>query len=77
MTRDDDYLRTLLMEAEADDASMIYATEVLNPDPDDLKRRIHANLLTDAGFLQRVSASRYRLTNAGHDYPEAIRNEGV
>lgn len=77
MVRDDDYIRALLMEAEACDAPHIMAVAALAPDPDDLKRRVHAEWLCDAGFFAPVGKHTFRITNQGHDYLAAIRDEGV
>ena len=76
MTRDDDYIRTLLFEAEASDKPSIIAFLSTAPDPEELKRHVHVEWLCDAGLLAPVGKHTYRITSQGHDYLAAIRNEG-
>lgn len=77
MKRDDDFIRELLFEAEASDQPYLVAVFVMNPSEADLKRHMHAVWLTDAGFFQEVNKGVFRITNQGHDYLAAIRDEGV
>ena len=77
MTRDDDFIRALLFEAEESDGPYLMAVMVLNPDPEELKRHVHAELLCDAGLFQAVNEGVYRITNQGHDYAQVIRNDDV
>ena len=42
-----------------------------------MKLRYHARLFVDAGFLANERSHQFRLTNAGHDYLNAIRDEGI
>ena len=73
MTRDDDYLRDLLIKFEAQEDWKIYIHET----HDDGKRMYHALLLCDAGFMERMTDACYRMTNDGHDYLVAIKNNDV
>jgi len=75
--RDADYLRELLLEFERQDDWLIVDFHTLSPAPELRKRGHHIELLCDAGFMVQVSDSGYRLTNQGHDYLQAIRDEGI
>jgi len=77
MKRDDDYIRDLLFEAEASDQPYLLAVLVMSPSEADLKRYMHAVWLSDAGFFQEVNKGVFRITNQGHDYLAAIRDDGV
>lgn len=77
MKRDDDFIRELLFEAEDSDQPYLVAVLVMNPSEADLKRHMHAVWLSDAGYFQEVNKGIFRITNQGHDYLAAIRNEGV
>lgn len=77
MKRDDDYIRDLLFEAEASDQPYLLAVLVMSPSEADLKRHMHAVWLSDAGFFQEVNKGVFRITNQGHDYLAAIRDDGV
>lgn len=77
MKRDDDYIRELLFEIEASDEPYLIADLTLNPDPEDLKRCMHAKWLTDAGLFVEENDGVFRITNQGHDYLAAIRDDGV
>jgi hypothetical protein len=76
MTRDD-YIRALLLEAEASDQMFIIVASHLAPNDEEKKRLVHTQWLCDAGFFAQVGKQTYRITNQGHDYLAAIRNEGV
>jgi hypothetical protein len=77
MKRDDDFIRQFLLEAEESKFPYLMAPLVLSPAPDDLKRHQHAELLVDAGMFQPVNKGVYRMTNNGHDYLNAIRDDTV
>lgn len=77
MKRDDDYIRDLLFEAEASEQPYLLAVLVMSPSEADLKRHMHAVWLSDAGFFQEVNKGVFRITNQGHDYLAAIRDDGV
>ena len=77
MRRDDEYIRQLLLEAEA--SSDLYEMALISSSssPDDVKRHQHFELMVDAGLCQSVNNGVYRMTNQGHDYLNAIRDDGV
>lgn len=77
MKRDNDYIREFLLETEQDNRHIILAVLTLSSDEAAEKRYYHAELLCDAGLFVRTSSGVYRMTNQGHDYLEAIRNEGI
>jgi hypothetical protein len=47
------------------------------PSEADLKRHTHAKLLADVHFFEEVNPGVFRLTNQGHDYLAAIRDENI
>lgn len=75
MKRDNEMLRSLLIGYERQDDWMIHVETCLGMTPDELKREHHTHLLCDAGFLAEVGEDTYRITNQGHDFLEAIRND--
>ena len=74
MRRDNDYLRSLLFRVEDDPAHIVVFARTLDADA---KEMHHVDLLCDAGLLLEVGNSTYRMTNNGHDYLEAIRDDTV
>lgn len=77
MKRDDDFIRELLFEIEASDDPYLIADLVLSPSTEDLKRHMHAKWLSDAGLLLEENDGVFRITNQGHDYLAAIRDDGI
>lgn len=77
MTRDDEYIRELLFEIEAQEYPYVMVSKTISPAPETVKRNYHIELLCDAGLMTFVSGSAYRLSNQGHDYIEAIRNDTI
>lgn len=77
MKRDDEYLRQILLELEASEETEVYVAEFIGGSLEDRRRNYHIRLAADAGFLKEQYEDGYRLTNAGHDYLDAIRDEGV
>lgn len=77
MKRDDDFIRKLLFEAEEAGSPYLLARLTLNPSEEEQKRHMHAVWLSDAGLFQEVKDGIFRITNQGHDYLAAIRDEGV
>lgn len=72
MKRDDDLIRELLFEAESSDDPLFGPF-----DDEDETGYAHAILLCDAGFFHEVHSGIFRLTNQGHDYLAAIRDDGI
>ena len=81
MRRDDDFIRELLLEAEGSNDPWIDAEVTIGTEGEwtNEKRHYHAQLLTDAGFFAVLprQPGLFRLTNQGHDYLAAIRDDGI
>ena len=77
MKRDDDYLRELLFEFEAQPDWLVVIRNAIGMSPEDRKRQYHVLLASDAGLMTPVKQSTYRLTAAGHDFLDAIRDDGI
>lgn len=77
MKRDDEYIRALLFEFEAQQDWLVILREYIGMPAEERKRQYHVLLLCDAGLAKEVGKSSYRLTAAGHDFLDAIRSEGI
>ncbi|UWR40656.1 DUF2513 domain-containing protein [Phaeobacter inhibens] len=77
MKRNDDLLRELLFEFEADTGGLLHFRKFLSMPQEKIERNYHVSLLSDAGLVTQVSETGFRLTNMGHDYIEAIRSDTV
>jgi len=77
MKRDDDFIRGLVLEAEASEDIYLFAVMTKSSDPEYLKRHFHAELLCDAGFFEAVNDGVYRMTNQGHDYAQVIQSNEI
>lgn len=77
MKRDNDYIRDMLFEAEADESHLFLAVLTMGADQKATKKHYHAELLCDAGLLVSSNKGVYRMTSQGHDYLDAIRDEGI
>jgi len=77
MKRDNDFIRQLLLEFEESDKRVIVLSFHLNMTPEEQKKLYHAELLCDAGLLLQLDESVFRMTNHGHDYLDAIRNDTI
>lgn len=81
MTRDDDYFRELLLEAEASNEPYIEADILCGLNEDAMRaaerRHMHAVWLCDAGLFKHHGDGAFRITNQGHDYLAAIRSDTV
>ena len=79
MKRDPDYLRRLVLQAEADESGMFSIHRYLGMGTEQLKAVHHWELLIDMGFVAPCAPGKpntlYRLTNAGHDFAEACRDD--
>lgn len=76
MVRDDDYLRQLMQEFEAEEEWRHFTTiGDLSPSPSENKRNYHVLLLVDAGFMASIPGDGppYRITNTGHDFLSLTR----
>lgn len=76
--RDDDLLRKLLLEIEAQQDAVYVLALHLSSSPEERRAYYHLKLLADAGFLDETgsgSGGVFRITNAGHDFLASIRDE--
>lgn len=76
MKRDNDLLRALLLEIEASEDWHFPDPGAIGDDDEFGRRSYHCELLGDAGYLCSVGVT-WRLTNSGHDFLEAMRDEGI
>lgn len=76
--RDDDLVRRLLLDIEASSEPIHLFALHMNMTADERTTYYHLKLLADAGFLEETGArgGTFRITNAGHDFLAAIRDEG-
>ncbi len=78
MKRDNDLIREMLLEFEADhDWLLLVPGGVSGESDEDRKRRYHMFLLADDGMLLEVGNDAMRLTSRGHDFIEAIRSDSI
>ena len=77
MNRDNDLLREMLFKFEAQEDWIILMPMTPGMGEEERRQAGHIDLLCDAGLVAPVNEGTYRLTNDGHDYLEAIRDEGV
>lgn len=77
--RDDDLIRSLLLEMEASDEWLRDCPLTLGIGDDDEKEYYHLQLLRDQGFVEAVgrSADTYRMTAQGYDFLDAVRDDGI
>lgn len=78
MKKDDDYIRKLLFEYEADDEWLLFVPgETFGSGNGERRERYHVLLMMDEGLLTLVGDGTMRITSAGHSYSAAIRDDGV
>lgn len=78
MKRNDDLIRSLLIEYEANDDWLILAEgDTKSASKKEREIGYHQILMADEGLLTRVSSSALRITSYGHDYLDAIRSDNV
>jgi len=76
--RDNDLIRTLLFKYEADDEWLLLTVgDTSGASSDERRENYHMQLLIDQGFLTFVGDSAFRITAQGHDYLDAVRDEGI
>ncbi|WP_374300481.1 DUF2513 domain-containing protein [Paracoccus sp. (in: a-proteobacteria)] len=79
MRRDDDLIRKLMLDFEAQDDPLLVHVLTLSPDGDDERIYFHLKMLSDAGLLEESGKGGgvFRMTNAGHDFCSAIRDDTI
>lgn len=77
MQRDNDLIRDLLMEIEGEEGAIYFLPLTSTTSDGDRKKYYHLKLLVDAGMLEENGrhGGSFRMTNAGHDFVEAVRSE--
>lgn len=77
MRRDNDLIRKLMMDMEADpDPLFVF---VLEDDAEDERIYFHLRLLADEAMLEETGrgGGTFRMTNKGHDFVQAIRDDTI
>ena len=78
MKRDKEFLRELLFEIESSEEGIHLVDFNFHSPPNELKKHYHLRLLCDSGYMvSNKEGSAYRLTAQGHDFIEAIRDDGI
>lgn len=79
MRRDDDLLRKLMLDMEADPEPIMIYSLTDGADEDGKNAYFHLRLLTDEGFLEEMGngGGVFRMTNKGHDFVAAVRSDTV
>ncbi len=77
MVRDDGYIRKILLDLEASNETFLISTDTLGGDAEDKKFHYHIELLCDGGLLTPLGVGTYRMTNQGHDFVAAIRDDTI
>ena len=79
MRRDDDLIRKLMLDFEEREDPLLVAPQHLNMSRDDREKYYHLKLLADSGFLEETGRTGgvFRMTNAGHDFCAAIRDDTI
>ena len=77
MKRDSDLIRTLLLKYEAAEEWLIPHIITLDASYEHSREYYHLNLMIDDGLLVKISDDCCRMTSAGHDFTDAIRDEGL
>ncbi|WP_040650425.1 DUF2513 domain-containing protein [Roseovarius sp. 217] len=77
MKRNDDFLREMLIEFEEQEDFLILDKNVMGASKEDRRWQYHLNLLEDQRLVTPVGRGTYRMTASGHDFLEAIRDDGL
>jgi hypothetical protein len=77
--RDNDLIRELLIEIEEHEGSRYHLILGDDSDAEDYRRHYHLELMADAGLVEISGTydTTFRLTNYGHDFIEAIRDDNA
>ena len=70
--RDPELLRSLLREMDDQPNGRILIIAMYGMSEQDQRRRLHVELLCDAGLAEHNPPSSYRITNKGFDFIEGI-----
>jgi Hypothetical protein (DUF2513) len=76
--KDDDYIRALLFDYEAEDEWLLEMPgDTLDANPEERRERYHVLLMMDEGLITKVGNGTIRLTSRGHAYLDAIRDDNI
>lgn len=76
MPRDDDLMRSLLIQIEESEGDHQIINKKLSRTEEEKKELYHLKLLRDQGFV-KFEGDTFRLTNSGHDFVQAIKDDTV
>jgi len=77
LKRDSDLIRTLLLKYESADDWEIPHVRISCPSDEYVREYYHLHLMIDDGLLVKTRDDFCRMTSAGHDFTDAIRDEGL
>lgn len=79
MYRDDELLRRLMLDFEDSDEFLLVHGLIHKDQAEGDRIYYHLKLLSDMGFLAEISEGQsiYRMTNAGHDFCKAVRDDKI
>ncbi len=77
MKRDDDLIRQLLFRYEAQDDWVVFVPDTVDMSKEERLEQYHILLLVDQALMTTVGKSTARLTAQGHDFLQAIRDDGI
>ena len=77
MKRDDEIIRRMLFEFESSEDFIIFDSVTDGSTDEERKKFYHLQLMKDSGFVTHLGQHTARLTSEGHDFLEAIRDEGI
>lgn len=75
LTRDNDYIRDLLLEFERSDEWFMVVALLVDATAQEEKKFAYCELLVEAGYLKCYENHAYRMTSKGHDFVQAIRSD--
>ncbi|WP_280322710.1 DUF2513 domain-containing protein [Sulfitobacter faviae] len=79
MRRDEELLRKLMLEIEADPEPVVIYDNTRDMDDEDRRVYYHLRLLADARFLEESGkfGGAFRITNDGHDFIGMMKDDGL
>ena len=79
MKRDDELLRKLMLDMEADPEPVVIFEAMKSDEDEDRRAYYHLRLLCDGGFLEETGkhGGVFRITSAGHDFIGLMKDEGM
>ena len=78
MKKDDDYIRDLLFQYEAESDWLLFMPgDTLGAGEEEQRERYHLLLMMDEGLITSVGRGTIRITSRGHAYIDAIRDDTI